>query len=162
MSVAPVDFREALKNFPGGVTVVTTTRADGRPVGATVSAFASLSLDPPLVVVCLKDPSRSAAAIKQRGSFVVHFLDSNQASLARRFASDLDDKFFDLDYEITDSGLPVLPDCPHHLECEVYSFAPGGDHLIFIGMVMATRGESDFEPLVYANRHFFALGSTVE
>ena len=162
MSVAPVAFREALKNFPGGVTVVTTTRADGRPVGATVSAFASLSLEPPLVVVCLKDPSRSALALKQRGAFVVHFLDANQAALARRFASDLDDKFFDLDYDVTESGLPVLPDCPHRLECEVYSFAPGGDHLIFIGMVMDTRGRAEFEPLVYANRHFFALGATVE
>src|SRR5215211_1538908 len=88
-----VDFRDALKDFPSGVTIVTTPDSAGTPLGATVSAFTSLSVEPPLVLVYLSHHSRSCAAIRERGAFAVHFLDRSQPALARRFAADLSNKF---------------------------------------------------------------------
>jgi flavin reductase ActVB len=161
MSVAEVEFKEALKNFPGGVTIVTSCDREGRPFGATVSSFASLSLNPPLVVVCLSRGSRSIAAIRERRAFVVHFLGADQAALARQFAADSDDKFSGIGHASTGEGVPYLVDCPARLECQLQDEFAGGDHEIVVGVVSAVHGIDDFEPLVYARRNFFALGKSV-
>lgn len=160
MAVAEVDFKQALMNFPGGVTVITAADAAGRPVGATVSSFASLSLQPPLVVACLRLESRSVQAIRNSGAFAVHILAAGQADLARRFASDAADKFAGLAYEVSDRGVPYLRDCAR-LDCDLEDEYPGGDHSIVIGRVTAVHVVEGFEPLVYARRGFFALGRAV-
>ncbi len=154
-------FRDALRNFPAGVTIVTAADASGALFGATVSAFASLSLDPPLVLVCLTRSSRSTAAIRERGAYVVHFLDQRQATLARRFATDSADKFADTEYSLNDDGVPCLDDCSLLLECKLQAEYDGGDHLVLVGLVTSARRCDEFEPLVYAKRSFHALGSQV-
>jgi len=161
-AVSTDEFKDALKNFASGVTIVTTSDADGRPVGATVSSFASLSLEPPLIVVCLTRASRSAAAIRESGAFAVHFLGAGQTALARRFALDLAEKFEDVSYSRGPAGVPRLEDCPVRLECRLQSEHPEGDHVMFVGLVEATWGTDQFEPLVYSRRSFFALGTAVE
>ena len=161
MAVDATTFRDALKDFPAGVTIVTSADATGRPVGATVSAFASLSLEPPLIVVCLKRESATVAAIRDRGAFAVHILGHDQAQLALKFASDRSPKFEGLDYVSNMPGVPLLGDCPVRLECDLSSEMPGGDHVILVGLVANASNAEAFEPLVYANRRFLALGSAV-
>jgi flavin reductase (DIM6/NTAB) family NADH-FMN oxidoreductase RutF len=161
MAVDATTFREALKDFPAGVTVVTSAGAEGEPVGATVSAFASLSLDPPLIVVCLKRESSTVAAVRERGAFAVHILGNDQAALALRFASDGSPKFAGLEYAANEAGVPLLGDCPVRLECELSNELPGGDHVILVGLVANASKQDPFEPLVYSNRRFLALGNAV-
>jgi flavin reductase (DIM6/NTAB) family NADH-FMN oxidoreductase RutF len=159
--IAATEFRDALKDFASGVTIVTTLDASGSPVGATVSAFTSLSADPPMILVCLKDDSRTTAAIRARGAFSVHFLDKTQASWAQKFAMDRPDKFDGLSYSINSLGVPCLDDSLRCLECRLEREYEGGDHLIFIGLVEGSRQGDDFEPLLYAARHYYGLGTEV-
>ena len=91
----------------------------------------------------------------------MHILGNNQAQLALRFASDRSPKFEALDFTANPSGVPVLNDCPVRLECVLNDELPGGDHLMLVGLVVDACNTDTFEPLVYANRRFLALGSAV-
>jgi flavin reductase (DIM6/NTAB) family NADH-FMN oxidoreductase RutF len=158
----PVDaaaFRSALSQFPAGVTIVTSADAKLNPLGATVSAFSSLSLDPPLILVCLARESRTTAAIRQRQAFAVHLCTSEQATLARRFAADVAEKFDGSNYSFNAAGVPCLEDAGLRLECTLHAELDGGDHVIFIGLVQAAPQLNDFEPLIYARRNFFSLAA---
>lgn len=115
--VQAIEFRDALKDFPSGVTVITSADESGTPIGATVSAFSSLSLDPPLILICLANWTRTAEAIRKSRSFVVNFLDESQGRLARHFAADIEDKFANVPYSLNDAGAPYLDDCRLRLEC---------------------------------------------
>jgi flavin reductase ActVB len=162
MAVAPAEFREALKDFPGGVTIVTAGDPAGTLFGATVSAFASLSLEPPLVLVCLKQDSGSVGAIRRQKAFAVHVLDAGKAELARRFADNSLDKFAGVNFSLNGQGVPCLVDCTSRIECDLYNELPGGDHVILVGLVTSASNGGEFEPLVYAKRHFYALGRVVD
>jgi len=153
------EFREALKHFASGVTIVTAADEEGNPLGATVSSFASLSLDPPLVLACLAERSRTVRAIRTRRAFAVHILDRSQHGLARLFATDHADKFEGASYRVNADGVPCLTDCRAVLECRLDGEYAGGDHLILVGRVEQARQSPEFEPLVYAERGFFGLGT---
>jgi flavin reductase (DIM6/NTAB) family NADH-FMN oxidoreductase RutF len=157
MAATSVDLRNVVKDFPAGVTIVTSTDRDGQPVGATVSAFSSLSLNPPLVLVCLTMESRSANAIRHSQAFVVHLLAEHQAGLAQHFAGDIAEKFADVTFERNEAGVPCLDDCPVRLECSLHAELPGGDHAIFVGRVEAAFNEDGFQPVVHSNRKFSRL-----
>jgi flavin reductase ActVB len=134
--VTATDFRHALGSFASGVTVVTTMRPDGSPVGITVSAFNSLSVDPPLVLVCVARGAYSHPAFESCPRFAVSVLNGNQGELARRYATAGGDKFRDEDTESSPAGgLPVIRDALAWLECESYAVLPGGDHSILVGLV---------------------------
>lgn len=158
MPVDPEEFRSALAQFPAGVTIVTSADARLNPLGVTVSAFSSLSLDPPLILVCLRRESRTTAAIRRRRAFAVHICTSEQASLARRFGADLVEKFDGFGYSFNASGVPCLDDVGLRLECTLHSDLEGGDHIILVGHVQAAPQSKEFEPLVHARRSFFSLG----
>jgi flavin reductase (DIM6/NTAB) family NADH-FMN oxidoreductase RutF len=147
-----------VKDFASGVTVVTATDEAGLPSGATVSAFASLSLDPLFVLVCLRNEARSTAAIRKSGAFVVHILDEEQEPLARRFAADMPDKFAGVAYSANARGTPLITDCPLRLECRLEAELPGGDHAIFVGEVEEASPVEGFRPLLHGNRQFATLG----
>ena len=157
--VQAIEFRDALKDFPSGVTIITSADENGVPTGATVSAFSSLSLDPPLILVCLANWTRTAEAIRYRKAFIVNFLDVSQAGLALHFAADIPDKFASSPFTINDAGVPCLDDCHLRLECTLDTGYGGGDHEIFVGRVVRAVRSEDFEPIVFARRNFFALGS---
>lgn len=140
--------REFAGHFPTGVTVVTARDVAGRAHGITVSSVASLSLDPPLFLVCLAHDSRTHAALRASGHFGVHVLAREQAALARAFASRAVDKFARVDHEISPAGCPLLTAALASCECRVESIFPGGDHAIVVGEVLRTRSRPG-EPLLY-------------
>ncbi|MFE6366041.1 flavin reductase family protein [Streptomyces sp. NPDC057806] len=150
-SVAPQTFRDMMAGVCAPVTVVTTMN-DGSPSGATVSSFASLSLDPPLVTVAFDRGSRVLAQILAERRFGVNLLGSAQADLAVLFASRYVDRFAQVDWHL-DDGLPRLDGAAGWLECDLHEAVEGGDHLLLLGHVVgASRAE--LPPLVYAYRTF--------
>lgn len=146
--IGPDEFRRVLGHFATGVTIVTTCDGDARPSGLTVSAFASLSLDPPLVLVCVDHKSQTYPALRESGRFAVNVLTTGQEALSRRFASTQLDKFDGLPYRISELGLPLLVSALVHLECVTVSTHVEGDHTIFVGRVERT-GVNDGDPLLY-------------
>lgn len=159
MAVDKNEFRAALGRFASGVTVVTTLDAERRPQGLTVSAFSSVSLDPPLVLVCIEKGTRTHDALSRSGVFVVNLLAEDQEEVSRRFASRAADKFAGLDYAEGAVGAPVLPGVLGNVECRVRQTCDGGDHTIFVGEVEATN-VSEGSPLIYFRGGYAGLGSS--
>jgi len=148
MAISEDRFRQALGRFASGVTVVTTHDA-GVPIGLTVSSFASLSLDPPLVLVCIDLRVRANAAISQAGAFAVNVLTAEQEHLSRQFATRDIDRFAGVAWQPGAAlGLPVLDGALAQLECRLHQMLPGGDHTIFVGEVVAAE-LGDAAPLLY-------------
>ena len=151
-------FRDVLAAFASGVTIVTSADADGTPRGTTVSAFASISVDPSLVVVSLAKESLTATAITQRRAFAVHILDSNHVDTARHFAMGAPDKFSAIAYTTHATGVPRLDSCPAHLVCTLAAEYPGGDHVLLLGEVIEAHDGTGAPPMVYHQRTFRSLG----
>jgi flavin reductase (DIM6/NTAB) family NADH-FMN oxidoreductase RutF len=151
--ISPADFRHVLGHFASGVTVVTTSDADARPAGLTASAFTSVSLDPPLVLVCVDHKSQTYPALLERGRFAVNILTAVQSELSKRFASTRLDKFTDVGFRMSDLGLPLLDDALAFLECSTVDTHVEGDHTIFVGLV-ERAGTGPGEPLLYFRGHY--------
>ena len=148
MPVNSDDFRLALSHFASGVTVVSTKDAAGKFHGITVSAFCSVSLEPPLVLMCIEKATVSHYAFQESGVFVVNILDGSQSSLSEQFAEPTADKFGTAEFHPGIDGLPVLKDALASLECRVRSAFDGGDHTIFVGAVEKTTVR-DGDPLLH-------------
>ena len=132
--------RDAMSRFATGVTVVTTLDDSGEPQGATANAFTSVSLDPPLILVCLAHTSRTLGALRTRGSFAVNVLGSDHEELARSFARSGDDAVFgDPEHLPGPTGSPLLAGVHAAIDCRVYAVYPGGDHDIVVGEVQHVR-----------------------
>lgn len=142
------EFRQALARFPSGVTVVTTKDKAGRLHGITVSAFSSVSLEPPLVLVCIDKTTGSHPAFEFGATFVVNVLGEEQARLSEHFASPIADKFEGIEYLQTSNGIPVLENSLVNLECRLVSMLDGGDHSIFVGEIQDAIIK-DGKPLLY-------------
>jgi len=159
--LGPDDFRRVLGHFASGVTIVTTLDADGRPAGLTASAVASVSLNPPLVLVCVAHSSQSYPHFHTHGRFAINILASSHEQVARRFASQSGaaEKFEGTGYRAGILGLPILKDTLAELECTLVHTYPAGDHTIFVGQVEAadSRGDAGFEPLLYYRGRFGRL-----
>lgn len=152
--VDPADFRNAMARFASGVTVVTARDATGRPFGFTASAFSSLSLDPPLVLVCLERRAESFPAFNTATAFAVSILAAGQSELALKFATRGADKF--AGSPVADgpaTGLPLVQGTIAQVECRLHERLDGGDHIILVGhVVRAALGAG--EPLLHFNRAF--------
>ena len=145
-------FRDVMAAVPTPVAVITTL-CDGLPHGTTVSAFASLSMDPPMVLVSLDRSSDLLARVQQTRRFVVNVLGVQQAGLALAFArKGGSGKFTGVDWE-NQHGLPRLPGTPGWLACDVSALVEGGDHIIALGTVVAAAS-GDGPPLTYHGRVF--------
>ncbi|MGH3069669.1 MAG: flavin reductase family protein [Streptosporangiaceae bacterium] len=149
-------FAEAMSRFPAGVTIVTTAGRDGRPRGFTASAFAALSAEPPLVLVCLDNSARCRDAFMAARLFAISILRPTHREVALRFASKRDDKFSGAGFSVDDRGLACLADALACLTCEVHERVPGGDHTILVGRVVEATIDHG-EPAVYFNRGFWRL-----
>lgn len=151
--MTPDDFRRALRRFPTGVTIV-TTMLEGKPKGFTANAFASVSLEPPMVLICVNRQARSHPIIAAAGVFCVNVLALEQADLARRFAQKgTGDAFADIGYHPDRTGSPVLDGSLAYLDCTLAEEHSVGTHTIFIGEVVAT-GARDGAPLGYFNMDY--------
>jgi flavin reductase (DIM6/NTAB) family NADH-FMN oxidoreductase RutF len=130
------DFRRTLSHFASGVTVITTCDRDGRPTGLTASAFTSVSLDPPLILVCVDNKAQSYPALREGKMFAVNILCLEQEAVSRRFATTkIDNKFEGVPFTLSSLGLPLLDNALAHLECSTVNVHLEGDHTIFVGRV---------------------------
>lgn len=142
-------FRSVLGRFASGVTVITAVDRDGRDMGMTVSAFASVSLDPPLVSVCIDHAASMHGALLVAERFGVNILASDQEALSRRFAGvESAHRFDGIGYERGESGVVLLDDAVAHMECERVAQHDAGDHTLFIGQVERAIAR-DARPLLY-------------
>ena len=147
--IDPDSFRSVLGRFASGITVVTTLDRDGRDVGMTVSAFCSVSLQPPLVQVCVDHAASMYVPLQEADLFGVNVLASDQEALSRRFATVNSARRFEgLGYERGESGVVLLADALAHLECRVVARHEAGDHVIVVGEVERATA-SDGRPLLY-------------
>lgn len=152
------EFRRVLGNFATGVTVV-TTRAGTEPQGLTVNAFSSLSLDPPLVLVCIDKEAVSHPAISRSGVFAVNILAEDQEAISRRFADKAWEgrRFEGLRHTTAATGAPVLEGVLGYIDCTVAQAHEGGDHTIFVGRVEELKLLREAPPLLFFRGKYLQL-----
>ena len=155
------EYRRALGTYPTGVTVVTTLAPDGAPVGITVNSFASLSLEPPLVLWALNTGSASLGAFDRAQYFAVNILAEDQVELSRRFASPAANKFSHLEVHAGIEGVPLIAGCAACLECRAAARHNGGDHILFIGHVERFGYDAQKRPLVFFAGKYLTAGCDI-
>ncbi|MCC6524139.1 MAG: flavin reductase family protein [Polyangiaceae bacterium] len=149
MPVTPTEFKAAMGRFAAGVTVVTTMDATGKAWGLTVTAFSSVSLEPPLCLACIDRRAASLEVFRASRKLGVNMLAADQQELSARFASKLEDKFAGVAWAPGPvTGSPLLEGVVASLECRIVDFLGGGDHDILIASV-ETVTTRDALPLVY-------------
>lgn len=153
---APELFRETMSSFPSGVTIVTTVAADGSPRGFAASSFCSLSMDPPLVLVCLAKTAQCYDAFNESDDWAIHVAGSHQVDLIGRFATKNTDKFAGGEFVADHRGVPILPDAAAVLLCTAHDRQDGGDHTILVARVESVVMR-DHLPALYFQRHFHEL-----
>jgi flavin reductase (DIM6/NTAB) family NADH-FMN oxidoreductase RutF len=142
--VSPAELREAMGHFATGVTVITSVGPDGEPIGTTANAVTSLSLDPPLVLVCFDRGSATLQAIQSHGAFAVNVLGHRQRHLSANFARrGLSAVWDGVRHHRGPTGSPRLADVIAIIECTVEHSLPGGDHEITIGRVRHVETNAD-------------------
>jgi flavin reductase (DIM6/NTAB) family NADH-FMN oxidoreductase RutF len=146
--VEPALFRQLLGRFATGVTVVTTRTRGGDPVGMTASSVASVSLEPPLVLVSVEQRHEMHGALEAAPHFVLNVLAAEQEALSRRFAADEPNRFRGVGFHPNKQGIAVLDGVLAHIECEKQTAIPAGDHTVFIGLVVGGN-VTDRRPLLY-------------
>ncbi len=147
-------FRKLVGGFPAGVTIVTTRDANGTPWGFTASSFCSVSLAPPLVLVCLEDAADCHPAFAAAASMTINILAVGQGDVAMQFASKGADKFAGV--AITPgahTSLPLIDGAVSHIECKIHARHAAGDHTILVGEVIGGV-RTDGDPLAYFGRSF--------
>jgi flavin reductase (DIM6/NTAB) family NADH-FMN oxidoreductase RutF len=162
MTVTAEQFREALASWASGVTIVTSRHGETLH-GMTVSAFNSVSLDPPLVLVCADKSSDTHAVIARSGCFAVNVLPTGQEDLSTRFAVKKDEhrRFEGVDWEAAETGAPLLREAMTGIDCRVEAAHDAGDHVIYVGRVEAVRGAGG-EPLLYYRGRYRSLAPAGE
>ena len=150
-------FRNALGHFATGVCVVTAIGPDGEQVGVTVNSFASVSLDPPLVLWSLDRASDRFPLFMATDHFVVNVLDGASQHLSHRLSRKGERSVAEEQCELGLTALPILKDALAHFECEVEARHDGGDHVIFVGRVLSFDHKSDGDPLLFYRGRYRAL-----
>jgi 3-hydroxy-9,10-secoandrosta-1,3,5(10)-triene-9,17-dione monooxygenase reductase component len=148
MSMDSGVFRRVMGCFATGVTVVATRQPDGKPCGLTANAVTSVSLVPPLVLVCVDKRSETYPHFATAGTFTVNMLTEDQRDLSSRFAVSGGDKFNEVAFHWGQNGAPIIEGCLAYLECRIVHAYEGGDHTIYVGEV-ATGGSVEARPLLF-------------
>ncbi len=150
-------YKHAMRHVPTGVSVVTSVK-DGEPRGITLNAFASVSADPPTLLICVNREARSYLYISTSRTFTLNVLAGDQRELAERFAGKIRERQFDdIAYDTNVTGTPILRGTVAHFECEVVAEHHAGSHSIFIGRVVSTAARAG-TPLGYFNGGFHDFG----
>src|SRR6201996_8635167 len=147
--IDPRDFRNALGTFSTGVTIITAAGSDGKPYGLTCNSFASVSLNPPLVLWSLVLYSSSLSVFQNASHFAVNVLGASQQALANKFAKSSEDKFDGVEWTAGVGNAPLLPESVANFQCRSVNRYYGGDHVIFLGAVEA-YSYNRREPLLFA------------
>ena len=159
MTVAPEELRTALRQWASGVTIV-TAGSGGVLHGMTVSSFASVSLDPPLISVNIEQRTRTHKLMTEAGSFAVSILAEDQQELANRFGGGVPDRgerMAGVPYRLGEFGNPIIRHCLGNLECSTYATVPAGTHTVFVGEVVGWSINKGKRPLVYWMRRYRSL-----
>ena len=146
--VEPPQFRQLLGRFATGVTVLTTRGPHGQPIGMTASSVASVSLDPPLLLVSVSREHDMHPALEAAQYFALNVLSADQEAVSRRFAGERPDRFSGIGYRESKHGVPILDGVLASIECEKHSTVPGGDHTVFFGLVIG-GAVAERRPLLY-------------
>lgn len=157
MTVDARELRKALGAFVTGVTVVTTVDREGTPRGFTANSFTSVSLDPPLVLVCVAKSAASCAVFTAAGQFAVNILAEGQRDVSAAFASRSADKFAGVGWRAERTGSPILEDVAAWLDCDLHETVDAGDHVILLGRVRAFA-HARLGPLGYHRGAYLDLG----
>ena len=156
---SPVDaaqFRQLLGRFASGVSIVTARGPNGRPLGMTASSLASVSLEPPLLLIAVDRQNDMHDALRTAPHFAVNILAADQEALSRRFAATDPNRFDGVGYRDSRHGVPLLNDVLAHIECALHAAVPGGDHTVFFGLV--TGGAvTERRPLIYYRSGYASL-----
>ncbi len=149
-------FKALMTTFPSGVAVITTTGLDGTPLGLTCTSVCSVSLEPPLLLVCIDNRSHTLSTIVDRGMFAVNLLHEGGRDAAGAFAANVPDRFAGISWQSTPHlELPCLPVDAHAVaECRVHASFLSGDHTIVVGEVAAVERLGPGRPLMYGLRHY--------
>lgn len=153
----PVDsqtFKQVMSQWPSGVTVITSIH-EGQRVGITASSFSSVSMEPPLISVCISKRLYTHELIAKSGIFAVNILTAQQVELGKLFAGyykDIEDRFAGIGCRTEITGAPILPDTLAWLDCKVHHAYEGGDHTIYVGEVLSGGTLNTITPLLYHNR----------
>ncbi|MEH6947423.1 flavin reductase family protein [Bacillus sp. JJ634] len=150
--VTSENFRSIISNFASGVSII-TVRHNKKDYGLTASAVCSVSLDPPLLLVCVNQNTGTQKAIMEAESFNVHILGKQQGNLALQFSKAHTDKFKDLVYSYGNLGNPLLPNVVAQIECQLYKEMTGGTHSVFLGKVHSAKVITE-NPLLYLKGQF--------
>jgi len=145
----PRTLRDALGCFATGVTVVTCLAEDGSPAGLTVNSFTSVSLDPPLLLVCLAKAAASATALTGASHFAVNVLQTGQQPASIRFSTRDEDRFGTTPWSCGEAGAPILKDSLGVFECRNHAVHDGGDHHILVGEVVKASFDAGLDPLLF-------------
>ena len=160
MSLDSRKFRDTVGSFATGVTIITTLDREGGPVGLTANSFASLSLDPPLVLFCLDRNVQSFEAFHANRHFAVNVLAEEQEELSRRFALTGAGKWRGVAFDAWGTGCPILRGCIANIECDVESIVEGGDHVIIVGAVVRTHQEGgEVRPLTFFRGNYGGIAA---
>ena len=151
------DLRRVFGKFPTGVTVVTTRNAAGDPIGFTANSFTSVSLDPPLLLVCLEKCSANLDSFTQSNHFAVNILSDKQMDISNRFASRVAERFAEIAWHPGPADVPLLEDTVAWFACETDNVVDAGDHVILIGRIFDFHG-SEARPLAYHAGNYLDLG----
>lgn len=157
-SIDPIALRRAFGTFVTGITVLTTRDADGQCRGMTANSFTSVSLDPPLLLVCVGKSAHSYAVFRSSASFAVNVLHESQTEVSRLFASKSPDKFDRVSHDKVHTGAPILTDCLTWFDCTVHSCVDAGDHAILIGQVRAF-GTTTAPPLAFCRGQYATVAN---
>ena len=157
----PRDFRDAMGSFATGICVVTANNAGGEAIGMTVNSFSSLSLDPPLVLVCLGIESARSQAIINAGRFNISVLTDQQMDVSNHFAQPGQGLAGEGMVEIAGNGAPIIPGAAAQIECDVEAKHPGGDHTILVGRVTHLNSTPNTQPLLYFRGTYSKLDGEV-
>ncbi len=141
--------RDALGCFATGVTIVTAIAPDGRPIGLTANSFTSVSLDPPLLLVCIANSAGTADSLKAAEHFAVNVLQIGQQPASNRFAGKGEDRFAQTPWTAGETGAPLLTGALSSFECARHAVHDGGDHFILVGRVVRAAFEPRRDPLLY-------------
>lgn len=156
MAIDPRELRNVMGNFATGVTIITTKDTTGKPFGLTANAFSSLSLDPPLLLICVDKKVDCYACFEETKVFGVNFLSEDQDQLSTRFATKGIEKFEGVPYKLGKLGVALLDGAVAHIECKLVNAYEGGDHTIYIGEIQSATVLGD-RPLLFFRGKYFKL-----
>ncbi|HZO81458.1 MAG TPA: flavin reductase family protein [Candidatus Binataceae bacterium] len=157
MAIDKNELRRVMGHFATGVTVITTCSKDGQPYGLTANAFTSVSLTPPLLLICVDKKAESYPYFEQSKVFTVNILADDQEAISRRFAVSGGPKFEGVAYRMGANGAPILEGTVGYIECTLYATYDGGDHTIYLGEIQQAE-TSDRKPLLFFRGGYRTLG----